>query len=154
MKNTDNVTKPKPVDIQFNKETYELLHPISKWAKFLAIVGFTFWALMLISTLSSMIMRTAGSHAFIIGTYEHSPMALSWMYLVSYMIIIIIYFFPILYLYNFASRTQKALTLHDPAILHESFLFLKKYFMIIGIFTIIGLTFLIVSTIAILMRLA
>jgi len=58
---------------------------------------------------------------------------------VFYILMALLYFFPCLYLFNFASKMQIALRNNDQDHLNESFKNLKSTFRFVGILTIVSL---------------
>jgi len=59
---------------------------------------------------------------------------------VIYLIIAVIYFFPIYYLYNFSVKMKKALLSDDQTLLRNAFEDLKSHYKFVGIFTIVILS--------------
>lgn len=109
----------------------------AKWAKFMAIMGFIGSGFLLLcsifigSFLSAAFLRM-GSGAAGLG---YMGGFLSFIYVA----IAIIYFFPCLYLYNFASKMQIALRSNDQDQLSLSFKNLKSCYRFVGILMIIVL---------------
>jgi len=108
----------------------------SKWAKFLSIVGFVFTGLMVILSLvlGSFIdasMSSMGGFAGGIGGGVITTM---------YIFIALIWFFPCLFLFRFATNAQKALATNETEKITESLKNLKSCFRFMGIFTIIILS--------------
>lgn len=64
-----------------------------------------------------------------------------------FLIIAVIYFFPVLFLFKFSRHTGNAVTSLDKTELHKAFRNLKSYFVYIGILIIIGLSFYLISLI-------
>ena len=60
---------------------------------------------------------------------------------VLYIIIALIYFFPCLFLFRFATKTKAALAANDQEVLNASFQNLKASFRYVGIITIVLLAF-------------
>jgi Family of unknown function (DUF5362) len=112
----------------------------ARWAKFMAILGFVGCGFMLLfslfigSFLSAALLRMGGG-----GTAGLGYMGgfLSFIYIV----IAIVYFFPCLYLYNFASKMQVALRSNDQDQLSLSFRNLRSCYRFVGILMIIVLAF-------------
>jgi Family of unknown function (DUF5362) len=113
------------------------LSETARWAKFMAIMGFIGCGFMLLfslfmgSFINAALLRMGGSAAglgYMGGFFSF-----------IYIVIAIVYFFPCLYLYNFASKMQVAIRSNDQDQLSISFRNLKSCFRFIGIFTIIVL---------------
>jgi len=113
------------------------LKETARWAKFFAILGFIFCGLMLLGGLfaGSLIsaafssLGNAGSAAFMGGGFIT----------VMYIGFAVLYFFPCLYLFNFASKMQVALRSNDQEFLNQSFKNLKSCYRFFGILAIICL---------------
>ena len=128
------------------------LSEAAKWAKFLAIVGFVMCGLIVLAAIflgsflatmtisegyrSSAAGLTGGMGAFIAIFYSG---------------IAILFFFPYLFLFRFATRMKAALNTNDQLTLNTSFQNLKIMFRYVGILTIVMLSF---YALAILMAIA
>lgn len=111
------------------------LQETAKWAKLMAIVGFIGVGFMAITGLffgSSM-----GMTASQIPGGVAIPGAL---FTVIYLVIAVLYFFPIYYLFNFASKMQLALKTDDQATLRSAFENLKSHYKFIGILLVVFLS--------------
>lgn len=104
----------------------------AKWAKFLSILGFIGVGFMVIFSLfmgigmgSLASLSTLGGGLFI-----------SFIYL----IIAALYFFPLLYLFKFATNVKRGILNHDNETLVESFKNLKSTFKFLGIYSIVVLS--------------
>jgi hypothetical protein len=115
------------------------LSETARWARFMAIMGFIGCGFMLLfslfmgSFINAALLRMGGTTAGL----SYMGGFISFIYIV----IAIVYFFPCLYLYNFASKMQVAIRSNDQDQLSISFRNLKSCFRFIGIFTIIILAF-------------
>jgi uncharacterized membrane protein len=120
------------------------LSEAAKWAKFLSIMGFIGCGLIvlvgvffgsLFSTFSGELNRT--------GPYGDMATSggLGAVAAIMYIIIALIYFFPCLFLFRFATKMKTALASNDQETLNNSFQNLKATFRFIGILTLIGLCF-------------
>ena len=107
------------------------LNETSKWAKFLAIVGFCMVGLIVIGALF------AGTLLSSLGAGLPGS---GFMITVIYLAIAVVYFFPIYYLFRFASRIRPALTTKSPQELESAFENLKSHYKYIGILMIITLS--------------
>jgi len=114
-----------------NDDIRSFLYETVRWSKFLAILGFIGIGLMIIFGLfASFFIGLVGSDISdsSIGGAAVSSSILA----VIYVIMAVIYFFPILYLYRFSINTRKALDNDDQATLNASFEYLKKHYKFIG----------------------
>ncbi len=140
-----------PDNLYISKESADLLVIITKWTKFLSIFGFIIIALMLIGIISSgVLLSNMNTYATQTAMYPYTPGTFMWGYAIPYIILLIIYFFPMYFLYKFSVRTKEALQTRNAATLADSLRFLKNHYMMIGIIAIIT----IVSFIIMFMRLA
>ena len=130
------------------------LSDTAKWAKFLAVFGFIVCGLIVIigiffgSFFSMFSSQLGGDNPYNdiggtpgFGTAMGSAMA------IVYIIMALIYFFPCLYLFRFATKMKTALASNDQSVLNTSFQNLKAAFRFVGILTIIGMAFWILAII-------
>lgn len=118
--------------LHITPQSREFLRETAKWAKFIAIMGFIFIGLMVMGGVGVAISGAAfagvGSPGFGIG--------ISLMYIVFAGI----YFFPVLYLFQFATKTKQALLTNSTPLLTESLEFLKSHYKFMGIMMIVILS--------------
>lgn len=117
-----------------SKEALSNLFELRKWTKFLAIMGFIFIGFMIL--LGFAINSILTSIGAVTEEMPYSPTVIGFLYLM----IGLLYFFPILYLYKFSSWTKSALTDNNSSDLTEAFKNLKAHFRYIGILTIVMLS--------------
>jgi uncharacterized membrane protein len=123
-------------ELQVDHRGSSFLREIAKWSKFLSIVGFVMIGLMLLAIVfagSSMATMFSGT------AYGAAGSLFGMIYISVVVVIILIYFFPCLYLFKFATKMQVALRNNDQDTLNASFENLKSCFKFMGIFTIICL---------------
>lgn len=130
-------------ELQLTQAAQEFLREAAKWAMFLSILGFIGLALILFMGLG---MFAAGSAidsagAGAMGAFPASIMG------VAYLLMAVLYFFPILYLYKFASNTKQALLNSSTEQLTESLKNLKSHYKFIGIVTIVMIAIYIIGII-------
>jgi len=121
------------LDLKITAESVSYLASAAKWAKFLAIVGFVFVGLFVIIAIISGAMMSSISSIY--GGSGISGAAL----MVIYLLIALIYFFPVLYGFKFATNLQSAIESNNTPSLTESFKYLNKYCQFMGILMIIAL---------------
>lgn len=117
----------------------------AKWAKFLSIMGFIGCGLIVLigvffGSFFSMFSGQLGQN----NPYNDMPVSSTGFgatMAVLYVIIALIYFFPCLFLFRFATKMKTALAANDQETLNTSFRNLKATFRFIGILTLIGLCF-------------
>ena len=124
-------------DLHVDHESSSYLGETAKWAKFLAIVGFIFCGLIVLGGLFAASFMTAAMSKLGGGEGSQiSTVALSFIYI----LVALLYFFPCLYLFNFASKMQVALRNNDQQQLIQSFKNLKSCYKFVGILMIVILS--------------
>lgn len=121
--------------IFISEKEKEYLLETSRWGMFLAIVGYVGLGLML---LFSLFMTTIFS-AFDEFSSTPFPFPVGAFGLI-YVIIAVLYFFPVYYLHQFSRKIKKGLTFEDQTSITLGFRNLKSLFKFMGIFTIIILS--------------
>ena len=114
------------------------LYEAAKWGKFLAIMGFVFCGLIILAGIfagSIMGKFTATDESLGGGMMAGMGAMMS----VVYIVIAIVYFFPCLYLFRFATKMKTALNGNNQPDLNASFENLKSMFKFVGILTVIFL---------------
>ena len=106
------------------------LGEIGKWTKFLAIIGFIFIGLMVV------LGFYMGSFMSKINPAVPYP---SYMFTFIYLVLGLIYFFPILYLFKFSMHLKRSLSAKDPSQLDSAFSNLNAHYKYVGILAIIVL---------------
>ena len=125
-------------DLHIDQQVTSYLGETAKWAKFLAILGFIMCGIIAIvalfagSFLASSLSRFGGGE----GTAVSGVLVT-----IIYLGIVLLYFFPCLYLFNFASKMQAAIRSNDQQLLTTSFRNLKSCYRFVGILMIIVLSF-------------
>lgn len=107
----------------------------ASWTKFISIVGFVFLGLIvLIALFAGSIMGSAFEEAGM-------PMAGGAFITVIYLLIVVLYFFPIYYLFQFSSKMKAALQNQSSELLEQAFSNLKSHYKFMGILLIIACAF-------------
>lgn len=114
--------------LHFTDEIKEHILGIAKWAKFFSVLGFIMIGFYLCSLL--LLMMLGGKSMGVI------------FYIVFF---IFIYFFPVSYLWKFATRTIEGIENDDQERFEEGFSQLFSHFRYVGILTIIGLSLIVLS---------
>ena len=125
------------LSIDLNTKTY--LYEAAKWARFLAIVGMIALGLMVIFGLFFSTMMATSSNPFE-EPVEGGSGLMSGVGIgvaVMYIVLALIWFFPLLYLLRFANTMKTSLNSNDQNALNVSFQNLKSCFRYVGIITII-----------------
>lgn len=123
-------------------ETFELnvsstimgfLKETSTWTYFLSILGFIGIGLMLLfGVFFSVVMGLISGG----NPYEGLGMDMSYFGLI-YIVLALLYFFPVLYLFNFSRKTKLALKTNNNDDLTTAFSNLKSHYKFMGVFTIV-----------------
>ncbi|WP_412463926.1 hypothetical protein [Flavobacterium mekongense] len=118
-------------ELHLNQTALDYLRESAKWSMFLAILGFVgvgFLALMAIimTSVMSAMPETPGPFGAVKGIVS-----------ILYIVIAVIYLFPIYYLYRYASNTKKAIYSKDSALLTDALGALKSHHKFLGIAAII-----------------
>lgn len=104
----------------------------ARWTTFLAILGYIGIGFMVIAAL---FMMTVGAS---MSSYKSiMPMGGGLLFSLIYLAFAALYFFPVNYLYKFASNMKSALRSNNQAELTKAFEYLKSHYKFIGILTII-----------------
>jgi Family of unknown function (DUF5362) len=127
-------------DLQVDHQSNSYLSEAAKWGKFLAILGFIFCGLFVIVALFAGTFIASSMQNFG-GAASGSEAISGGIVTFVYILIALVYFFPCLYLFNFATKMQVALRANQQEALNTSFRNLKSCFKFMGILMIIGLCF-------------
>jgi hypothetical protein len=135
-------------ELQFTPVAQGFLRETAKWAKFLSIVGFVFIGFYVLIAFVMFAMGGAiGSQAGQMEGMQGMSGPIGLMGIggaamgVFYLICALLYFFPVLYLYRFASNAKQALLANNTQQLTASFENLKSHYKYIGILMLIMLVF-------------
>ena len=124
------ITDQQDKGIELLPEGVKDLNEARKWTMFLAILGFIATGFLVIAGL---FMGTIFS--FIPDT--DLPGALGIILGIFYLVIAVVYFFPVLYLLQFSQKSKKAVEERDSNFLAEAIGRLKAHYKFIGIMTIV-----------------
>ena len=123
-------------ELQLTDQAKSFLKEIGKWAMFLSIVGFIFMGLFV---LLALLMFSMGSAMGSIGGAGIGAFGAAGG--LVYLIMALIYFFPIRYLYMFASKIKAAFNNSNSQQMTDALENLKSHYKYIGIMMIIVLSF-------------
>lgn len=117
-----------------NDQMRGYIREIAQWSNFLAIIGFIFLGLMLLGMFAiGAMFATMGDDLGMASSYGFSGGLL----ILVYAIMIGLSFFPVWYLFRFATKAKLALHSGSDSGMTEAFMNLKSYFKFMGIFTIV-----------------
>lgn len=123
--------------LQVNNRTRNYLIEIRKWTFFLSIVGFIGIAFLIVIGLFSSVL-----YGDMMNTLSQAqmPFDMSVFMTATYIILALIYFFPVLYLFKFSKRLKIALATKNDDKLADAIEMLKSHYKFIGVFMIIILS--------------
>jgi predicted lysophospholipase L1 biosynthesis ABC-type transport system permease subunit len=117
------------------------LNATARWARFLAILGMIMLFIAAVAVIFAIFLMSGMGGK--IGVETNSPVSFTGPIGIGvgafYILLLLIWFFPLLYLLRFANRMLFALARNDQQALNNSFLHLKTCFRFVGIVTIIVL---------------
>lgn len=117
-------------ELQLTNESKDYLREAGKWAYFLGILGFIGVGLMVLLAFS------IGAIFSRFNPYGGMPFPTT-LLTVIYLIMAALYFFPVLYLFKFGSKTKMAFATNDTDTLTDGIKNLKSHYKFVGIFTIV-----------------
>lgn len=122
-------------ELQLDESAKDFLKETAKWAYFLSIIGFIGIGLLVLiaifaGTFFSLMSNTVPGMAAAGGSF-------GFMFSIIYLIMALLYFFPVYFLNKFASNAKKAFRDNDSEALTNSFQYLKSHYKFIGILTVI-----------------
>lgn len=127
--------------LQIDASSKAHLTAAAKWAKFLAIIGFIVCGIIAIAGIfAGSLMSSFSSSQYGEFGGRTNLGGFGALAAVLYVLIALLYFFPCLFLFNFAVKMKAALVADDQDTLNTSFQNLKKTFRFVGIVTIVVLS--------------
>lgn len=130
-------------ELQITPVAQGFLKEIAKWATFLSIMGFIFIGFLVLGALAMFAMGGAMGASDMQGMGGMGMMGMlgGATLGIIYLVIALLYFFPVMYLFKFASNAKKALSSNNTDQLTTSIENLKSHYKFMGILTIIGIVF-------------
>jgi len=116
-------------DLNLTAAALDYLRSVAGWSQFLAVLGFVGIGFMV---LVGLILGVAMSS--VPGT-DQLPFP-SFVFSIIYLLLGVVYFFPVLYLYRFSNKTKQAFQFGSSEELADAFYYLKAHYKFIGILTI------------------
>jgi uncharacterized protein involved in cysteine biosynthesis len=137
-------------ELQITTVAQGFLRETAKWAKFLSILGFIFIGLYVLVAFSMFAMGGAMASEDMSGMEGMggmgSIMAMGGTALgIIYLLVALLYFFPVMYLYKFASNTKEALNSNSTDRLTTALENLKSHYKFMGILMVVALVFVVVA---------
>jgi len=122
-------------ELNLNAHSKSFLKEIAGWTYFLSIIGFIFVGLLvLIAVFASSIYNNMAQFS------QELPFNVGLFMTAVYVIVALIYFFPILFLFKFSKRLKSALKSKEDEELASALEMLKSHYKFVGVFTIIVLS--------------
>lgn len=122
-------------DLSLSKSAIVFLEETRKWTNFLSILGFIGIGIMVVFGLfAGAIMSTMSN------TLGAPVDAFPGFFGFIYIIMALVYFFPVLYLYRFGAKLKVALKTHDNTMLTLALENLKSHYKFVGIVAVIMLS--------------
>lgn len=135
----EEITTSGNSNLHLTEESKSYLKETAKWAYFLAIVGFIgIGILVLVALFFGTIFAKLNSFG---GNSSPMPMMAGSFITVIYLILAVLYFFPVYYLFQFASKAKAAFSRNDNETLTTSLEFLKSHYKFMGIMAIVMFSF-------------
>ena len=132
-------------ELQVNQTAVQYLKESAKWSLFLAIMGFIGIGFMVIAAI---FMATAmGSLMGGASPGMNGMAGMGGMISVLYIVMALLYFFPIYYLYKYASDMKAALNNRNNDLLTSAFGYLKSHHKFLGVSIIVVISLYIVMII-------
>lgn len=122
--------------LSLNESAVSALRESAKWCMFLAIIGFIGIAFMILAGAFMMFAMSALSNNPAFGSANPFGGFKTYMGLM-YIVIAALYFFPIYYLYKYATGTKRALESSNSDVLSDALVNLKSHHKFLGITTIV-----------------
>lgn len=129
-------------ELKLTSAAKRFLSETASWARFIAILGFVGIAIMVVFALF------AGTIFNNLPQAQTMPFDFGYVMSGVYLLIAILYIFPVLYLYQFSAKMKNALQSKDDEILAIAFEKLKSHYKFIGVFSIIMISLYILGIIA------
>lgn len=117
----------------FSEEILKNLNTTQKWAKFLAILSFIGVGIMFIA---GIVVTLMGGALGFLAEATPSPMVFGSLGLV-YVALAVLYFFPLLYLWRFASNVKNTIVYNAQNFAEKAFFNLMAHYRFVGILMIV-----------------
>lgn len=122
-------------EMQLQQTAKDFLKETAKWAYFLSILGFVGIGFIVFAALFASTLFSAMGHMS--APMEGMGASFGVMMSVVYIIIAVLYFFPVYYLNKFASHAKAAVRENNSEKLTVSLQYLKSHYKFIGIMTLV-----------------
>jgi hypothetical protein len=134
---------PNLFELSIDGASSGFLNETSRWAKFLAIVGFVMVGFMILFSLA--IIGLGNSNPMMQASFQSAGYSNPAVLGIVYLVMAVVSIFPYLYLFQFATKMKAALSSSEQDVLNSAFSSLKSCFKFVGVFTIILLGFFVLA---------
>lgn len=117
-----------------NTKSKSFLREISKWAFFFAIIGFISIFLLVVIAI---LMGTVYAPMIDMLAQQQGLQSLGITLSITYLVVALLYFMPVLYLFKFSRKMKTALAIKNDDVLSDALENLKSHYKFIGVLTII-----------------
>jgi hypothetical protein len=125
-------------ELQLTESAKLFLRETAKWGRFLSIVGYVVIGLMVLGAFA--MFALGGAMESLGGGMAGGMMAMGGTAIgIIYLLIALLYFFPVMYLYKFSTKTLAAFNNNNTEQLTDAFENLKSHYKFVGILTAIVL---------------
>jgi len=126
-------------ELKVNEISKSYLLETAKWTKFIAIIGFIGIGFLVLAGVMFAALSSV-NFASIPGMENLGALGGTFVAII-YIVLALIYYFPVKYLYDFSVKVKEALAIVDPVKLEEALEKLKSHYKYIGILLIVVLCF-------------
>jgi hypothetical protein len=128
-------------NLNLNETSVFYLQIIRKWTKIISIIMFVMIGIMLLfGIVMSLAMNTITSEELKMPLpFPIGAMAM------MYVLMAVLYFFPVFYLYKFSQHLETALYGHSDEELNTALRYLKNHYNLVGILMIVGIALMILA---------
>lgn len=126
-----------PKQLTLSDHAVAFLRETAKWTNFLSIVGFVLLGLLVLTAIFGGAFLASAASEFGGGTEAIGGA----FFTIIYLLVALLYFFPIYYLFKFARNMKAALQSKDEGTLTKAFEYMKSHYKFVGILTIVVLSF-------------
>lgn len=134
---------PNLFELSIDGASSGFLNETSRWAKFLAILGFVGVGFMILFSL--VIIGLGNSNPMMEASFKTAGYGNPAVVGIIYLVMAVVSIFPYLYLFQFATKMKTALRSSEQDVLNSAFSSLKSCFKFVGVFTIILLGFFVLA---------
>lgn len=120
--------------LTLNTKSKAFLSEVARWTFFFAILGFIAIAFFIIIAI---LMGTVYSKMLDMVAEQQGVPYMSISLMITYLVVALLYFMPVLYLFKFSKKMKVALATKNDETLADAFENLKSHYKFIGVLTII-----------------